>query len=287
MAQYKKVTVEGKVKYIKPSKKKESENYNPNGYKPLKQNRNMWYFHNTTDLSKQIWELGQGYYKRMINPESKPKHPIKNPASLVKLLYFLFLTGARQQEPFLEPFPIVEIVQKPEWTYVVITHVNEKHPGQKVNTVIETIPIFDEYEKKMWEWITDYGSAKDGESIFRYKAWKSTRKNNITALFNKNFTTTLEDPNHKVHKNEGISPHILRHLRAYHVLIRHNVPREMAQIWFGWDNQNMIDYYSDIRNVMKVSDQEKMLERSGLLHDKEGKPKFNYKIEVPNIFTAP
>ena len=258
--QTKKVVRQGRVRYLKPTK-------NEGGYKPLRRNRNLWYFHDReTLICRQVWEIGQDYLRRMQEPKGRPRHRIQNPVQLTKLFFWLFLTGARQQEAFLSPCTL-DIINNTQdgGTYVTITHRNQKHKEHKGDTVTQVMPIFDEWEQKMWTFITDGNRESEPGKIFGYENWKSTKKSNITALFKTNFRTTLETPDKKVHRDAGIAPHILRHMRTFNVLHNHHVPDDLAQVWFGWDTKYMIDYYAHIRAVMSTRNQLGMLSRAGLL----------------------
>ena len=244
----------------------------------------MWFFHNREELiCKQVWEIGQTYLRRMNNPKGRPKNRIKNPVHLVKVMYWIFLSGARQQEAFAKPYPTLSIVNKDGGTYVVITHVNEKHKNRNglKDVTTSTIPIFDVWEQKMWNFITDGNTQTEASEMFGYRLWKSTENSAISYLFSRNFKTDLEDPeDHKVHKKAGILPHILRHMRTYNVLIDHNMRkyRDIVQIWFGWNDQYMIDYYAHIRELMDRGKQIQTLQEGGVLTD--------LRVDAGMVFTS-
>lgn len=251
---------------------------------PSRRNQNKWYFQDLqTPICEQVWKIGQQYYNLMQDPQARPRHRIKNPAALVKLLYWIFLTGSRQQEAFLEPYPRLTIVNKDNETRAIIWHVNEKHKkAGKRDEVQAMIPIFDEWEQKMWNFVTSGGTEFEASQIFQYDSWKSSANNNITAIFKANFKTTLIDPEtRKSYKNMGISPHQLRHMRSYNVLINHEMykNRELVKLWFGWSSDLMISYYAHVRDIMGLMDQEKMLKSSGMLT--------NFKIDANKVFISP
>lgn len=247
--------------------------------------RNRWYFHNRQDPCKLVWELGQKYYDLMQDKKKRPRRRVKNPAALVKLLYWYWLTGAREREAFIKPYPKLSIINIENETRAIIEHINEKHwkDGQR-EVVRAAIPIFDEWEQSMWNFITDGGQETQAEKIFQYETWKSTEQSLITKLFKYAFKTTLVDPkNGNVYRNEGISPHILRHMRSYNVLFNHGMykrGREIIKLWFGWDDDYMLDYYAHIKELMVISDQESILRKENLLT--------NFKIDASKyLFTAP
>jgi hypothetical protein len=265
------MTVNGITRYYKPKKKE-------GGYKPLKHNSNEFYFHDRqSSICKQIWDIGQRYYLRMQEPVGRPRHRVKNPAQVTKAFYWDYLTGARQQEMFLKPYPTLDIVNKDGGTYAIVEHVNQKHKPPR-NSVVESIPIFDEWEQRMWNFITDGGAETEADSIFKYKSWNSTKKAHISNLFKRNFKTDLESPERKVFWDAGINPHILRHMRAYNILIEHKVPREYVITFFGWDSQYMLDHYADIRKMMNITNQEKYLRENKLLT--------GLRIDAGRVFTS-
>ena len=83
----------------------------------------------------------------------------------------------------------------------------------------------------------------------------------------------------------GITPHILRHMRSYDVLINHKLHknRELVKLWFGWTENKMLDYYPHVRDMLQVTDQEEMLRDLDVYKDENGKQK-NYPIELDKIF---
>jgi hypothetical protein len=239
--------------------------------KPGTARRNTWYFANTENICKQVYDMGQAYYNRMQDPKGRAGHHIRNPVHLTKLWYWLYLTGARQQEAFRKPYPELEIINRDGGTYVIVKHVNEKHWINRKEQIRQittaTIPIFCEWEKKAWEYLTDGGLTTRAEDIFRYDLWTSTKNNKILRLFKTNFKTNLKDQNGKLHKNSGVAPNILRSMRAYNVLDpkEHKAPVELAKVWFGWSREDMCYYYPHIRTLLQQQDQLDTLKAKNLL----------------------
>ena len=229
-----------------------------------KMQRNSWYFSDKkTPICQQVWLIGQAYYKKMLVPEGRARHRIKNPTQLVKLFYLYYLTGIKQQQAFRQPFTI-EIVHEPAKDYVNIKHQNDKRKG--AFEVFMCIPVLDEHEKSMWDFITDLGTTTNTENIFEYKKWKSTKKNNITMLFNKNFITTLEDPiERKPHKNQGVSPQIIRYMRFKNLILDHRAPERILSSWFGCDIGAMINRHPELLKALDLKEQRQELERVGLM----------------------
>jgi hypothetical protein len=266
--QYIKIETNGKTIYKKPSNDEKSKYYREGGYKSdeKKAKKNNWYFYDLNNISGQIWQIGQNYLKRMQDPKTKPRHKVKNHIHLLKLFYFCYLKGCRQQEVFKQPYPQIKLLSNKDGAYVEISHVNEKH--EKNDIVNATIPIFNEAEKKMWAFITDNNQETRPEIIFGYSAWESYKNDNISKLFNNNFKTTLVNPKNPTIpiKGEGIIPHILRHTRTYVVIHVQGIPKDIAQTWFGWDNTMMVEYYLYIRQVLQHEQQLKYLTEKGFLN---------------------
>ena len=235
-------------------------------YKPLRTYSNNWYF---ADLSRsiceQVWEIGQNYYR--LSKEGKIKNAFSHPVELTKYFYFLYLTGARLMEPALEPPPTLEFKHEDGGTQVVITRRNEKHiqPNGRPDEIAAEIPIFDEAEKNMWMFITDGGITMNTREIFRLEQWGSLKKDNLSHLIKHNFRTNLRDPMKKMHKDNGIPAHVLRHMRTYNVILPHKVPADLAINWFGWRDTRMVYYYAHIRDMLTLRNQHTVLKNNGLL----------------------
>lgn len=258
----------GEIKYKKPE-----------GYKPLRRSQNDWFF---ADLShpicEQVWEIGQVYNRRV--KEKSIKHMNTFPIQLIRYFYFMYLTGARRMEPTMNPLSIDiqrmterdEAGNSKQYSVVKITKVNEKHRsanGIDRKTMTQVIPIFDEAEQKMWNFITDGGTEQDPERMFRFAQWPSIGKSNLSGLIKTNFHTNLKDPRmpKKKHIDAGITPHILRHMRVFNVIVNHNVPEAYATVLFGWKDSKMIYYYAHLQETLGFKNQLDMLRRTKLLTD--------------------
>jgi hypothetical protein len=251
---------------------------------PRRKNRNKWYLQNQKDPCREIYELGQEYIHKMEDPKERPRRRMKNPVALVKLFYWLWLTGGRQQEAFKKPYPTITIAGRGDKVAVISTHLNQKQKDKK-DEVVATIPVFDEWEQAMWNFITDGGREEQGENIFQYKSWHSTANNNITQLFKYAFTTTLIDPDDpdpktRIHRASPLIPHILRHARAFNVLMNHGMrdDKTLVKKWFGWKSDAMLDYYPNIGKVLSTEDQMDILEKEGKLT--------NLKIDASELLTS-
>jgi hypothetical protein len=230
-----------------------------------RKNRNNWYFADKKlPISQQVYQIGKAYYDRMQVKQGLPRHRIKNPAQLVKLFYFLYLSAARPTEALSKPLSI-EIVHEANKDYVNIKHRNLRHKGEKAETYM-TIPILDQAEVDMWNAITDYASVSEAEHIFSFKDWKSLVQNNITCLFTKNFITNLEDPiEKKLHKAQGIPPIVLRYMRFKSLVLEHNCPDRLLSTYFGCDLRQLREKHPDMNKVLDLKEQKEMLVRANLM----------------------
>lgn len=256
---------DGRVSYRKPK-----------GYRPQKKYRNSWYLANLDDVCKQVWEIGQAYYQRFREKKTWPKRKNKAPVQLVKYFYFLYLTGGRLCEPLLQP-PQLELHNDKAGSYISITKINEKHKDpqgnrEKLNIIL---PIFDEWEERMWDFITDGGLLTNGKEIFKYGLFgaKEDKRTNewmvshdkIGQLVRRNFKADLKDANGNRKPHHSISPHILRHLRAYNLHIEHNVPKTLVAKWLGWRDERMFFWYVEIARAMSIKSQLDVIKANNLL----------------------
>lgn len=230
---------------------------------------NKWtYADLSKNISQQTWEIGQAYIVRFRDEKTKPRHLNAYPVQLVKYFYFLYLTGSRLMEPVCEPRPQINIINKDGKVYIAIHKVNEKHKaldGSGREVIDQALPVFNQYEQSMWNFITDGGMVTDTADIFKFDKWRSRTKHNMNCLLKTNFRTNLRDENGRVHIDYGITPHILRHMRAFNVIVNYGVEVPLAIRWFGWTDQRMLYYYAHIRKALNIGSQVEMLKRGNLL----------------------
>lgn len=261
--------------YRKPSVKRGEA-----AYKPIRKNKNSWRFANpiNSNPSKEVYEMGMRYFNRMQDPKQRPRKRFNSPAALVKVLFWIYNTGCRQQEVFKKPYPTMDIHSDASATWIEISHQNQKQKKESKRRIDYIIPVFNEWEQMMWNFITDGGKQTQAEAVFQYKNWPSTKNDNISKLFNRNFRTTLiddDDPQQQALADEGITPHILRHARAYDVLVNHHIDKSDVIKMFGWSNDIMVYYYADIAKRLSKEQQLKRFREAGLLT--------NLKIDAADI----
>lgn len=215
--------------------------------------------------------IGKKYKDHFIN--DKITHKNKNPEQLLRLWYFIYLTGARIMEPFANGLekPIISFSMqinpksgKPD-RFVTITKVNAKHRNADGNRQMmqQILPILNVWEQEMWHEITSGGLETNVDNIFKFKEWKSIKQPNINCLFKTNFKTDLKDPLGKLHTNCGISPHIIRHMRATYLSVTLNVPENQLLKLFGWKDKRMLYHYVDIMEAMDQAAQLEIWRRGG------------------------
>ena len=71
---------------------------------------------------------------------------------------------------------------------------------------------------------------------------------NIDKKF-KMFKTDITDGS-EIIKNSPITPHMLRHLRAFDLIAVHGTPPHLVQRLLGWDSRDMVDRYADINGFV-------------------------------------
>ncbi len=240
-----------------------------NGNNGKKKKKNDWFFADLSiNICQQVWDMGQAYYRKLQDPKTRPRRLSKQPVQLIKYFYFLFLTGSRLMEGIIEPRPIIQVLDEAGFTIIKITKVNEKHfrsDGSR-EVITSTMPILDEYEQKMWNFITDGGLLSNPEDIFKWSNWESLENSQISEMITNNFKIDLKEPEtNKVFKGIGIVPHILRHMRAYNLMVNHKIPKDLIIKWLGWDNDDMLYYYVHLESMLGEAEQRKILRENNLL----------------------
>lgn len=237
------------------------------GYHPKRSYANQWYFQDlSTNTCEQIKNIGLQYYEKRKKGGLKG-HWNRYYTRLVKAFYFNYLTGGRLNEVFLQPYPKIQYMPVDEHGVVVITKVNEKHKDsagrRSLNDLV--LPIMCEHEQFMWQFITDAGMTFKAQDIFAYDQWAAKKKGSLSGLFKASFTTNLIDRDGNVHARAGITPHILRHMRAYNWKFQHNVRDDLIVRWMGWKDATMLYEYVHIRTMMNLENQLKIIKQDGLL----------------------
>ncbi|MEM4097316.1 MAG: tyrosine-type recombinase/integrase [Candidatus Micrarchaeaceae archaeon] len=181
---------------------------------------------------------------------------IVRPADLERYVLWLYATGSRKREPFLEPYPRVSI-SKPRglpWRVVKVSRVIEKAFIKGTNDRViheQNIPIFDQTEDKIWRKILNDYDDMDLEPLFQNMA-KHDVHNGLTGIVQNNFHCDMrEEFSGKLIKDAPITPHALRHHRAYNLYIERGLDKDLVVSLFGWKDDRMLDTYAYINRSAK------------------------------------
>lgn len=221
---------------------------------PNKHRSSKWVFADTkTNISKQVWFIGQAYLERARATEKGKKIRHKNgyPILLAKLFYITYLRGSKLMDTIKKPFSINTVnTENLSWI-----EIKEKEHEE----TIQVFPIFhtnspddsNEYEQLMWNLITSGGTIRTSKEIFHFNEWKSLKKENISGLLKRNFKCNLKDTEGKLHRNAQITPTILRSMREFSVVFNYNV-RDVDLLiqWFQWADARPLYYYTHVKEKL-------------------------------------
>ncbi len=218
------------------------------------------------------------------------------PTILTKLFLFLYLAGARLGEALHSDRIIAyEKVHKGR-RIAYIEKINEKHfinPSFKCLECGVELPS----RSKMKAHLEDYhrGSSRGfkvlgerGKSVanlplegYDAKRWDDIMRGvqderglgkkfaklggyqaaaNLSQVLKHNFRANMTDDKN-IYEDHGITPHNLRHLRAYNMLINKGYPPELIQAYMGWARKDMLEHYVYIQKQLKTAGQLEMLDR--------------------------
>ncbi len=97
-----------------------------------------------------------------------------------------------------------------------------------------------------------YAKLQEKEKLVEYNRNNGNLLNGITLKF-KQFKTLVTDGRTTV--NTNIVPHMLRHLRAYDLIVNHHYKDILVQRLLDWDTHDMVYYYLDIKNMLQMEDE--------------------------------
>ncbi len=182
---------------------------------------------------------------------------IKRPADIERFALWLYGTGSRLREPFLEPYPRIHL-SKPRglpWRILTITRVIEKAfvaDGSHARVVHEqNIPIFDHAEDMLWRNVLDDYDTFDLSDLFG-RVKELDTNNNLTQIIQHNFRTDMrQEFTGKLARNAPVTPHAFRHHRAYNLYIERGVPGDLVVMLYGWKDDRMLQNYAYINRGAK------------------------------------
>jgi integrase len=213
------------------------------------------------NISEVIYRVGQEYLKK-VNENTKNEKRIGKACLLVKALYFIYLTGSRVNEVFIKEPKLTYFKEKiktekgiKEIEFVKVERVLEKHfLNRKENIhqdIIQIIPANYGYEADMWSYIFDhfiYG--KEYTLDLSGIAKPGTKKENLRIILRRlmvqNFKLKQKNPLTGEIVEEGITPHALRHWRAFNLRVEKGWEEIEVTRTLGWSSPKMIYYYIDI-----------------------------------------
>ena len=213
------------------------------------------------DTSEVIYRIGQEYLKK-VNENTKNEKKIGKACLLVKALYFIYLTGSRVNEVFIKKPKLTYFKEKiktekgtKEIEFVKVERVLEKHFLDREKYIhqdmIQIIPANYGYEADMWSYIFDhfiYGKeyTLDLSGIARLGTKKESLRKILRRLMVQNFKLKQKNPLTGEVVEEGITPHALRHWRAFNLRVEMGWGEIEVTRTLGWSSPKMIYYYVDI-----------------------------------------
>jgi integrase len=264
--------------------------------KPKQIHKNQWYFEKRDNICAEIYKMGMAYLKKFDSRATTPKRHMAYPAQLVKYMFFIYLSGSRSREPLLSKDSRLELRSQNNSHYIYIKRRNEKHFDSSHNPVdLEVaIPIFCESERLMWKFITNGGKDMNMKYIFQFDDWarkydkKGKQRHEYLTLYMANFRVDLRDTEGVLHSNCPITPHILRHARAFNLLINHRAPEPLILGIMGWTSNQMLYYYAYLRNTLHIENLLKLAIEGGFFKteyrvDREGPVPLVYPSESPAL----
>lgn len=264
-----------------------------------KKNKNQYFFTDLGNVSKQVYEVGKNTRERSYLNMGHQGTPVKDLVGLIKLFYFLYLTGARIGEMLRDPKPkILQTFSYKGYTFVKLQRVNEKNfdkyeiTGQnsrgrpiykgigdrEILTV--NIPIDDAYDKLMWDYIFDNGANLNVNFLGDFGGYGD--RSRISHMISNNFRANLND-GERIHKQSGITPHMLRHMRDFNLRVNKGYEPESVMKIIGWHNEKMMRYYLLINKTLGDNLQLQMFDKHLSYLDLTHTPKFQIGDELSSL----
>ena len=252
-----------------------------------------------SNTPKLIFEMGERFRKEVIDDYDGEKSYstnqtlASNPVLVCKGVYLMYLTAAREGEILLHPSPKVSLTQidvrgrmldvvKVEklnlkhFSKAVALHPEEKAErgtgGQYLRReldltqstraiVTQHLPIDNEWENKMWKYIIgrERFDLANTEQVLNFDALGGYEKRSAFSHYIKaHFNTPMTDGN-IIYPDDGLTPHQLRHIRVYNMLIEKGWSEVLIQSYLGWSNKDMLEHYVYIQKMLKSQQQLELL----------------------------
>ena len=225
---------------------------------------------NQINVSTAIYDSAMRFYKHAKENKKKGRR-MKSPANLIRYFLFLYLSGSRVSEPISFPMATISISHPKVFPWkdlITINKVNLKHFDNDHNheVIPQNIPIFDIGEKRMWEIVLNGFETTSLSDVYKtiLKQNGGERRNgNLSNVISRNFFADMKTSQGEIIHHCGITPHNLRHLRAYNLHIERGLPPQLIQSLFGWKDLKMLTYYVELSRAIQSKAQIEMLKNLG------------------------
>jgi hypothetical protein len=222
---------------------------------PKKEYHTNWFFKDNNDLDQLIYRIAYKFLQDDRYDRQKE--------SWARYFVSLYLLGMRRAEPFYSNPTITKMHETaPQGKPIVMYYIqrtNAKHIDYKkakdgavvkirkpMNALLPPASNF--YEAALWDFLTD----KKERAILNFDSLKSNRQlYNVTHAFEGRFKADITNGNEE-RLQVGISPHMLRHARAYDLHINKGLNESTVVKIFGWLTPSMLYYYEDIANQLSL-----------------------------------
>ena len=242
---------------------------------PEREYKTDWLLADMRNIDKQIYDIVIDFFSRT--------KAFKLKELWAELFVAYYVSGARRTELFIIPLSISKLEHEGE-TYYKIKKCNLKHfEGRKPRRKIETqiFKAWNQYEKALFEFLLggklentiDFSplidiNSKHPERKEHFKLAYNGRDNQLDEMmaqisfrFSRLFKADIVGKDNAKRVNEGLVPHMLRHLRISNLRVEKDIPDSMCQKLFGWDDPAMVGYYSDVRRSIQEKEEIEIYKR--------------------------
>ncbi len=211
-------------------------------------------------ILKAVKDLEQKYNMLGSGKKWKGRH-FKRPADLERYFLWVYLTGSREGEPFLRPYPEISISKPRNLPFQVVKVVRpiEKAFDKKGQheMIEQNIPIFDATEEEMWRRVLDDFEIFDLSDLFKsmskhyYCRDGKTPSGNLSSIVQRNFRADQRSEDGKLLRNAPLLIHSLRHHRVYALKLERGMNDDLITSLIGWRDSRMVNHYAYILRAAK------------------------------------
>ncbi len=227
--------------------------------------KTAWFFEEHENIDKQIYDIVYNYLKQ--------GRYSKQQELWAKYFVTLYLGGFRRVEPFLLS-PTIEkhLINNVPFYYVI--KANAKHfkrkevidlgngkktwrgVGDRERMKVVFMPA-NEYEGALWNFIAPHERQTLDFTPLLGRRQDLSALNELSDAFSERFKARITDGK-RTEENGGVTPHMLRHARAYDLHIIEGYPDYIVQKIMGWNKRDMLDWYTDIKDALNTEEMEKI-----------------------------